>query len=99
MPFVIGAVLYVLVAIPALAVVGVVCWARGRAVGRALLGGAVGSLAGFVAGCGVAALGCTAGLGARVGATAIVVPTSLGLGLLGMAAGVAILLAIQKGGS
>jgi len=89
MPLVIAGILYVILAIPALAVVGVVCWARHKRFLRPLLGGAVGSLAGFVLGCGTAILFILTvpGAGANVGATAIVVTISLGVAMTGMIAG------------
>jgi hypothetical protein len=93
MPFIIAAIVYMLFAGLAIAVVGGVSLARRRSPGRSTLGGAVGSLAGFLLGCVVGALTCIAvpAIGVRVGATAVVVVASLGAALLGMAVGVAAL--------
>ena len=92
MPIIIAAILYLVLAAPALTVVGVVCWARRRPVGQALLGGAVGSAAGFALGCGVAVLviWTVPNVGANVGATAQIALASLSLALVGMAAGTAV---------
>ena len=89
MPFIIAGILYGAIAGPALIVIAGVCLAWRRPPSRATLGGAVGSLAGFVFGCVAGALVCMAGTvsGARVGATAVVVMAGLGVALLGTALG------------
>ena len=92
MPFIIAAFLYLVVAPLALAVVGLVCWARRWPIVRAMLGGAVGSAVGFVLGCGAAVLVVLVvpGVGAYIGATGLVALVSLTLALTGLAAGTAI---------
>jgi hypothetical protein len=91
MPFLIAALVYGVLAALVLTLVAVVGLARGRQPGRAVLAGAVGSLAGFLLGCAAAALVCVAapGVGSRVGATALVVPAGLVGAVLGAAVGVA----------
>jgi hypothetical protein len=91
-PFIIAAFLYLVMTATLLAGVGVVSWAYRGPVGRALLGGAAGSAVGFVLGCGAAVLVILVlpGVGARVGATALVALASLGLAAAGMAAGTAV---------
>jgi hypothetical protein len=90
MPFIIAAALYGFLAVLAITLVVVAGLLWGRQPGRAVLVGAVGSLVGFLIGCGVAVLVCVAALGAgsNVGVTAVVVAA----GLIGavMGSGVAV---------
>ena len=91
MPFISAALVYGVLASLVLTFVAVIGLARGRRPGRAVLAGAVGSLAGFLLGCAAAVLVCVAApdVGSHVGATALVVPAGLVGGLLGAAIGVA----------
>ena len=87
MPFIIAALVYGMLAALVLTLVAVIGLARGRQPGRAVLAGAVGSLAGFLLGCAAAVLVCVAApdVGSRVGATALVVPAGLAGAALGAA--------------
>jgi hypothetical protein len=96
MPIVIAALVYGVLAALVLTLVAVIGLARGRPPSRAVftravLAGAVGSLAGFLLGCAAAVLVCLAApdIGSRVGATALVVPAGLVGAALGAAVGVA----------
>lgn len=91
MPIIIAALVYGVFAVLVLTLVAAIGLARGRRPGRALLAGAVGSLAGFVLGCAAAVLVCVAApeVGSGVGATALVVPAGLVGAVLGAAVGVA----------
>jgi ascorbate-specific PTS system EIIC-type component UlaA len=90
MPIIIAALVYGALAALILTVVMVIGLARGRQPGRAVLAGAVGSLAGFLLGCAAAVLVGVAGPNVRVAATALVVPASLVSAVLGAVVGVAI---------
>jgi hypothetical protein len=91
MPFIIAALVYGLLAALMLTLVVVIGLARGRRPGRAVLAGAISSLAGFLLGCAVTVLLCVAApdVGSHVGATALVVPAGLVGAVLGAAVGVA----------
>lgn len=90
MPVIIAALVYGVLAALVLTLVAVIGLARGRQPGRAMLAGAVGSLAGFLCGCAAAVLVCVVApdLGSGVGATALVVPAGLVGAVLGTAIGV-----------
>lgn len=89
MPFIIAGILYVFLAVVALTGVGAMCLLRRQPPLRSTIGAAVGSLVGFLLGCGVGALACfvLAAIGMNVGATLVVVPASLGAAVMGAAVG------------
>lgn len=90
MPFIIAAIVYGALAALVITVFTVVALARGRQPGREMLGGAIGSAIGFVAGSAAAALFCIAvpKAGVQFGATVVVVLAGLTGALIGAALGV-----------
>jgi hypothetical protein len=92
MPIIIAALVYGVLATLVLTVVAVVGLARGRRPGRAVLAGAISSLASFLLGCAAAVLLGVAApqVGGLVGANALVVPVGLVGAVLGATVGMAV---------
>ena len=92
MPFVIAGFLYGALALILLIALGIACAATKRSPGLPMLAGGLGSFVGFMIGCVAAVfIGLNgSALGARYGATAMVVPISVGLAILGLIAGAAL---------